>query len=206
MPTRLEDRVAALELAMSDKIKLEERVAALESTVETLRVQLAEIQPVVTEFETEKNRRDDASVELGARVGSIEKTVEDLAGKVEALRLSAEQYQAEWPKVGSEGGKGEGWQVAGRGKRQVRLSESSGAAGSNRKVTWGEQLARTGDKVLVMGDSLARGVGYKMKRQFDDVFDVRAVGGSKLGQVSQAAKTLKKTQRETWWLLQGQTA
>ena len=157
----------------SDCSKLEEKLLVLESAMQLLRDELIKLKPVSAELESEKNLRECAIVELGDTIGGIGRTVQDLAGKVEALSISFEQREQERLKVVSEGGEDGSWQVVGGRKRAgAKQGESRAAAGRNHKVTWGEQLEVTGDKVVVLGDSLARGVGYKMKKAFDDVFDV----------------------------------
>lgn len=46
------------------------------------------------------------------------------------------------------------------------------------------RLCESKGRILVAGDSLARGMGYKLKEQCGDMVDVRAYGGAKLGSIA----------------------
>ena len=48
------------------------------------------------------------------------------------------------------------------------------------KLSWAQELRQSKRKVVVAGDSLARGMGHKLKEQCGDMISIRAESGAKL--------------------------
>lgn len=75
------------------------------------------------------------------------------------------------------------------GRRQRREMENSAnitpSAVPEPKVSMAQKLRKTIQNIVVTGDSLARGVGHKLKEQVGDIVEVRAFGGAKLKRVTE---------------------
>jgi len=183
---------------------LEDRIIALETAVESLTARLGSIEPRVVELDGDGSRRQVEVSTLEDKVVSLEKTVQVLADRLDAFCLSFQESQALWPKVGCED----------RGRHEAS-SKSSGAeqlqAGTEVRAEQGaearaetcERTCTSPAKVLVLGDSLARGMGYKLRSKLGEGVEVRAVGGAKVGAVAQSVGQLPKDPARTLVVVAG---
>ncbi len=184
--------------------RLDDRITELESTVQSLIDRLARLDPVSDELGSEQTCRKCASVDLEDRVSRLETSLRELSGKVEALAVSPDQHQQQWPRVGSEAKTGkDGWTLVTRKRTESARSKTSTEEAGDRKVTVGEKIRSSEGNVVVMGDSLARGMGYKLREQVGDRVAVKAVGGSRLSEVSQAVGTLPIDKRRNLVVVAG---
>ena len=69
-----------------------------------------------------------------------------------------------------------------------------GSTANPTKIACRTKLAHTEDTILVIGDSLARGAGYKLQKQCGrQIVEVRSAGGARLKQIEQNISLLEKS-------------
>lgn len=161
--------------------KLEERVVALETALEDIKVTLAKLEA-----------REAVCIVVEDRLTKLERLVGDVASSVEACRVRLEERDAQWPVVGrkgnsrsKEGGRNVGSGAQAETKVKVPGSDNVG------EVSVCDLFKDATGKVLVVGDSLARGMGHKLRYQCgNNLVQVEAVGGAKLGQVADSVAGL----------------
>jgi len=167
--------------------RLEERLVALERAVESLK---EELKLVREEVKSGGEARGAVDVAVDERVGRVEEQVGELASVVETCRIRQVEYDREWPAlegnegVGEPGGDDGFTTVVGRKKRRVGNGSRVSGSGAMASVSFAEKLKRTQRKVTVVGDSLARGVGFKLREHSGSMVEVQAVRGAKLGAVA----------------------
>ena len=186
---KLEDRVVALEAA------LDKRVVALEASLDRLTGILASFEPRLKSLEEEASRREGVVVGLDDKLAKLEEKFQVAQDSVEAYRASVREFEELRPKVDDVGS--DGFEVVvGKGRRrQSKVSVSGSVVGAvevRRGTPWAQRLRTSGERAVVIGDSLARGMGHKLRDQLGDIVDVRAVGGAKLGAVSRSVSELKE--------------
>lgn len=167
--------------------KFEDRIVALEEAVQKLTDRLDRMELFRTEASNQGSIREGKVVQIEDKVAGLERDISDLISRIEAFRLKFNDFDATWPKVSSKGIGGEGSaDIVARGT-ECRNSEVTAS-----RTTKGVNLSTSGDRLVIIGDSLARGVGFKLKEQLGDVVEVKAVGGNRLEQVSQRVGELSK--------------
>ena len=168
---------------------LEERVKSLEAAVELLSEKLRKFEPTVCEFADVSSRLADKeaeNVELASKIEVLETQIRDITGRVEAVSLGFTEYAEQWPKINSDDNNDFTEVRNPRNVRKNRLCKST----VENKVTFGTKLSNSTDNILVTGDSLSRGVGYKLKDQCGSLVEVKSVGGAKLEAVSSTVSQL----------------
>ena len=175
--------------------KIEDRVAALEKAIEVFTEKFKRFDVVelsLDEVKSSAASRDVVSLEIEERVGKVELQLGELASKLEAMRL---EHERQWPAL--EKKVDEGFTLveskkARRGKSSSETDVLDKSAVVGPKTSWAQQLRQTKRNVVVAGDSLARGVGYKLKEQCGDVININAESGAKLSTVSNSIEKLNK--------------
>ena len=135
------------------------------------------------------------------RLDKIEHLVDELASKVEVCRIKMEEYDNQWPAVSDSGSSDNvkfnlvQYKNGKRDKRGVTKEVSEGAnvnssGTSTTRVSMAQKLRSKERKVVVLGDSLAVGMGYKLKEQCGGIIDVKAHGGAKLEKVADTVQKL----------------
>ena len=177
--TRTEERLSCLEMAVA---KLTETVIKLEAAIST------------ETLET-KSAREALKLDMDGRLEEFDRNVKDLSGRIEACVLRFDDMDRQWPVVGRDATKNLGQ------KDKTTNKTETGTVGLRQgpKVTPTAPVGVTSrtksqidsdghrqeakGKILVVGDSLARGVGYKMTSMYGDSVKVDAVGGAKIKDV-----------------------
>lgn len=163
---------------MASNGKLGERVAALEQALGEIKVVLGQVEA-----------REAECIVVEDRLSKLERLVQDVASSAEACRLRLEERDSEWPVVGKvvqPGGSADRGGAVGR-KVEVKVADSG------TKVTVSGLLRGATGKVLVTGDSLARGMGHKLREQCgNNLVEVAARGGATLAQVADSVAGLRK--------------
>lgn len=132
---------------------------------------------------------------LEGRLKTLEGKVDESLSKSEVCSVRLEEIEQVKIKQKSE------WLSVERNKRG-RLVASESTSGGPAKIensqsspeealdvvvnprgTWGHKVRNFKGKFHVVGDSLARGAGFKLRSQLGDFVEVQAVGGAKLSQV-----------------------
>jgi len=116
------------------------------------------------------------------RVVKVETQVMEIGDAVEALRVRFQEFKSEFPTP-----------------TEIKSSEESpvqelSAAGSSRNAesgSCGEKLKVTENSVLIVGDSLSRGVGDKLKDQCGKVFERESRGGARIESITEDIKKLE---------------
>ena len=161
--------------------KLEEQVKLLEESLELLSQRLSKFEPAVCELASVSSRLADKEAEclaLASKVDVLEKRIEDMAGRIEAVSVGFTEYAEKWPKISNDDKDfTEVCTRKSKRKSNVRKSISEG------RKTFGHKLTNVADRIVVTGDSLSRGVGYKLKDQCGSMVEVKSVGGAKLEEV-----------------------
>ena len=131
------------------------------------------------------------------RVKSVNVAVEELKDKVTAVEVKIKDLE--------EGGE---WkEVVGRNRKQISVAAVSknegrevgvqavvavGTGSVHSKMTYADKVKANGKKtVLVLGDSLVRGVGKKLEAQLGEVFSAKSIGGARIETVTEEVKKLE---------------
>ena len=175
--------------------KIEDRVAALEKAMELVTEKLKKLETMSVGIDEVKNSvaaRDVVSLEMEEKVVKMEKQIGEVASKLEAMILEQDK---EWPALVKKDD--DDFTLVERKKerrsKEIRATEQrnkSTAVGT--KVSMAQELERCEREVVVVGDSLARGVGYKLREQCGDMVSVKAESGAKLGVVSKFVESMDK--------------
>ena len=172
-----EERITRL---LKGQEELRDRLAKLEKAF------LTEIRDIKAEISEIKSVREVSSQVMLGRLDDIGRDMQDLRGRVEACVLTHDDVKRQWPVVGD---------CTGDSGLKGKVTNGSTEGRPSDKVTTGSSEVRQGarrnngvatdtrGKILVVGDSLARGVGYKMTELYGDMVEVNAVGGAKLRDV-----------------------
>jgi lysophospholipase L1-like esterase len=113
------------------------------------------------------------------RMSKLESQVTEIGDKAVALGLRFEEFKAEYPTPLEEKELSE----------KVRSAVNNGRSSKPRSCN--EVLRSTKDSVLVLGDSIARGVGEQLRSQSDKVFEQRGRGGATIDSVTEGIAELK---------------
>lgn len=154
------------------KVKNADRIIALERAVQQLTEKLEKLNVSALglhELKTKVETREAVNEEIEGRLGKLELQVGELASKLEILSIKFEDFNREWPTLGS------------RNKENSTTINSQNSHGDKKGQPVQSVLER---KIVVTGDSLARGVGHKLRDQCGRMVDVKAVGGAKLSEVA----------------------
>ena len=182
-------------MATTRSSKIEDRVLALEKAMEILNEKLKKLEIVslgIDEVKSSVAARDVVSVEMEERLGKMEHQMGELASKLEVMRI---EYDNQWPPLEK---KDEASftvvesKKARRGRGNVANAVQGKSAVVGSKASLAQKLGECKRKVVVAGDSLARGVGYKLREQCGDMIDVKAESGAKLGAVTDMVGSLDK--------------
>ena len=194
---------------------MEERVEALEKAVQSIVEKLQKLDGMCVSFEETKGRveaRMAVDTEDEVRLVKVEKQLEEVASKLEIVNLKVDEFNREWPAMPAENssseGEGGGQAAAvkeGRSgadngdggefeevRKKRRTNRRSRATTVPSKTTFAEKLRKTQKKILIQGDSLARGVGHKLKEHCGEMIEVSAVSGAKLGEVASSVESLAR--------------
>ena len=175
--------------------KIEDRVLAVEAAIQGFNEKLKKFEVLESSIDDVKSSaaaRDVVRADLEERLGKVEEQLGELASKIEAMILV---HDKEWPAL--ERKEDEGFTVveSKKGRRDKRSSVNEVQGKSPvvvPKTSLAQKLGQSKRKVVVAGDSLARGVGHKLKEQCGDMINVRAESGAKLGAVSNFVESLDK--------------
>jgi hypothetical protein len=140
-------------------------VKKLEQTVD-------ELKDRVTAFETQ-------AVELnGNDVKKLEQTVDELRDRVTAFETQTEEFKKEWPSIDE-------WKEIKTSKRMEK------AARQSVRLSFAEQFKdKKRDTVVLVGDSLVKGVGQKLEAN-SHMFSTVCKGGAKIEQISDEISKLE---------------
>lgn len=188
---RTEERLKAIETAieviMARLTTIDERVNELNPL--SKRLEEAESKQAITELGLDEKIKD-VSIETDSKVASSELRCEDklkdvatnlqvIADKTIALEMKVSEMSKEWPTP----------------REAMLLStqkRSVNATGETNKPSFAEKhKSRPKDTVLLIGDSLARGVGAKLEQQSNFVTAV-AKGGAKIEDITVVISKLEK--------------
>lgn len=151
------------------------------ATVKSLSERLVVVESMLAKL-VEQVGRIEIELSDKERLSEIEKKVSEIGDQALALGIKLEECRAEWPtpaesvKVNKSvdritGGLGKSADVEGKSCRSI--------------------LEASDESVLVLGDSLARGVGDKLRLQCGEVFSKLSRGGAKIETLSVEALKLK---------------
>lgn len=159
------------------------------------------------ECKCSESRGTELSTSLGTRLTEVENTLGDLSTQVLTVSLKCDDL-VEKGNLKSDDSVKKGnlkcealpetgnFSVAAatqKGTEQDRSKGGSEGVGSAVvEKLGGNRVNSAGLKFVVVGDSLARGAGYKFKKQCPDEVEVKAVGGAKLGRVREEIRGMKE--------------
>jgi hypothetical protein len=192
-----EERLSRLEKAQEEIL---EKLAKLEKAFST------EISEIKAEIREIKSAREVLSLDIDGRLDDFGRDMQDLRGRVEACVLSHDDINRQWPVVGNStddsGLKDKVTNSSPAGKLADRTTQVISEGGQDVRRSTG--VAReTEGKILVVGDSLARGVGFKMTQLYGDNVEVNAVGGAKVKDVLSSVRSVTPGKTETLVVIAG---
>lgn len=176
--------------------KVEDRLVVLERAIEVFRDRFRQLEVAVLGIDDVKSTiaaRDVVNLEVEDKLTRMEMQMGELASNLEILKVKFEDFDKQWPALGAKAD--EGFSVVGgkkmdRGKGEKKVPVASACPDPTKKFSY--KLQNSKQNVLVTGDSLARGMGYKLKEQCGNMVDVRAFGGAKLGRITDNIVHLSK--------------
>ena len=175
----------------------EDRIVALESAIALMSESIRKLEVAVLGVDEVKSAvaaREVVNLAVEDRLSTLEKQVQELASGVEGVKIRFEDFDKEWPALGDENG--EGFTVV-EGRRSKRgrargTPLSVAPAAPEPRLSMAHRLRESSGRVLIAGDSLARGVGHKLREQCGDMVEVRAFGGAKLGSVRDSVVGMRR--------------
>lgn len=120
------------------------------------------------------NNREEYGKLVEGRIDHIEKTIQELSDRLTAFELHVKE---EWPKPGAE------WTTV---VNKPRKNESTNV----KKMTFGERY-KDKASVVLLGDSLVRGVGQRLQSQNSDMFTSVSKSGAKIEDMVEEVGKLK---------------
>lgn len=189
---KYEARIVALEKALlgqtSEITEIKARLDKLESAFSEVRLGSESV------FRVKCEKGDEAL----RRVDETENSVGNLGSEIKACSLKLCELEQAWPALsansaasyaatvrksprGKASNVGVGHRkVTGHTTKATDSSNRGASSGSASKRSFGDQLRSSKDKVLVIGDSLARGAGSKLVQQCGVAARFNATSGAKL--------------------------
>jgi len=159
---RIEEKLSAMELKLCNV-----KDSAIDSSNEDLSKASQELLSRVTICEMNTNDR----------LGKLEKRITEVEDKAVALGVRFQDFKSEFP-------------TPAEAKAAESLVNDQTVDG-NTGISCGECLKATKETVLVLGDSIARGVGDKLKAQCGKVFERSSRGGARIESVGEDIMKLK---------------
>lgn len=189
----------------------EDRIDKLEKAFSELNARISKCEvafPVgLSDVRASFEARETVNLELEGRIYTLEGSLRTLSDKVDGLLLRFEDYAREWPAIGSSKQCSEASAVAlslsGSKDETVSRHRSSEVGGRSRATS-----GTDGRKVVVVGDSLARGAGHKLKARVSrnvgrDAVEVKAFGGAKLRNVADEVDKIQPDRNTTLVVVAG---
>ena len=157
----------------------------------------------VTELESQTAKFGDWTSSLGTigKLADVKQSVLDLTDQVVAASVKLSEINLAFIGSSVEVGKLDD-KVVGVREAENQVTCRAGAP-VKRKQPCKELISNTKGKIVVMGDSLARGAGHKLKQQCGDVVRVDAMGGAKLWQVKDKVCDMREDKNKTVVLVAG---
>lgn len=194
---------------MATRVKeIEERVLALEQQLKLfsgIGDRLARVEAILGVTNGSEDSKVPTLDGFDGRLKVVEGKVDESLSKAEVCSLRLEELEkAEGPADGEQNG----W------SRRVRSSHGRlvNSAGDKEEAlnivalpakSWGRKTRMFKGSVSVVGDSLARGAGYKLKKQLGDFVEVNAVGGAKLKNTLENIKGMEEDKLKTLVIVTG---
>lgn len=212
---KLEDKMIVVEATLRLVLK---RLGVIEGQSTNLRevlTRLGELEDEykgLSEVESRVGQCEAAELGMDERVKALDEKLGKIGDRTEACVLKLGEFEEAWPRPKTETFA----KVAGKkaAKKPRIPDEAPKIAHSNRysclstddkdvspeeaqperpKVSCGTMLARTKDKVVVVGDSLSRGAGFKLRAQCGEhLVDVRSIGRARLEDIEKKIKLQDK--------------
>ena len=190
---------------MSQIKMVDERLKLVETLVTVLTEKLDKLEERL--IETTAQKEDLASQIVSVKISSqeaiktLQETVEGLKGEVATYEMLLKERKEEWPtprestptqadsipgkSIGSES-TSDGFQDV-RSRRSKRKSKGTPAV----KISFAEKhRLRSGETVVVVGDSLVRGVGKELERD-SHMFTTHSIGGARIETITKELDKFK---------------
>jgi lysophospholipase L1-like esterase len=149
----------------------------------------------IEEVKSSVAARDVVGLEVEERLSKMEQQMGELSSKLEVLKIKFDDYDKQWPALRGNGTEDLKLVDGQNGSREKRKDDRVGSGGTTNtvtKVSMAQKLSGTKRKIVVIGDSLARGVGHKLREQCGDMVKVEAFGGAKLGKIADSVSGMSK--------------
>ena len=196
-------------MAATRKVTVEERLTVVEKTLEKILAQLKLMEVLdgriqecekrgKESIENAKSQDSDQKIvmtseEILSRIGvgeirnedrvvKLETQVMEIGDTVEALRVRFQEFKSEFP-IPTE--------IKSSEKSPVQELPAAGSSRNAESGSCGEKLKVTENSVLIVGDSLTRGVGDKLKDQCGKVFERESRGGARIESITEDIKKLE---------------
>jgi hypothetical protein len=169
------DRVGRLEGQIGEvKNKTKGDFSEVKSVVDDLSSQVVAVSLKLQDFEKEW-----PTVRQAQRMSC--KATDGTQSRQPSVRYDAREIKVQERSEGSKLPSSKVSEAAERSSNLVACGRDNKPVGP--KVPWGRRIKVSKRKIVVLGDSLARGAGYKIKEQCGSLVEVNAVGGAKLGEI-----------------------
>lgn len=207
---------------------LDVRMTQLEDMLQRLEAKLANIEKQLASRIDSTNGTVAAigteQVNLEGRVGGVESKFSEVASRVEVCAVRLDEWEKAWPALGKDKETSNStveqpaeaeFQQVKRKKPRTRANSAptdtrqpealpSPPPEGTKKVSCGERIRLTKDKVVLVGDSLARGVGYKLQAQCgNDLVHVEAKGGARIEDITRTLRERKHDERRHLYVVAG---
>ena len=136
---------------------------SVESRLSSLETKAVEVQVKVKDCKESIDSEVSASLGYDKRLTEVESSVGDLSSQILAVNLKCDDI-VEQGKLS--------YAAVLKGKDHPKMKVSRGSESSAAVKSRGSRLTSGGLKVTVVGDSLARGAGYKLKKQCPEDVEV----------------------------------
>lgn len=178
----LGERLDKIELFLG--IPIDDSVESnVECRLNSLETKTVEVQTKVKECRESLESEVSASLGRDTRLTEVEDSLGELSSKILAVNLKCDDLVEKGNLSADEIAKG----------KEHPKSKGGNEDGSSLVVkSRGSRLGSGGLKVAVVGDSLARGAGYKFKKQCPEEVEVKALGGAKLSKVREEIRGMKE--------------
>ena len=207
-------------MSEAKSIEVEARIAAMERKVEELNnrvdVSIKNVEDKIAELISKVESRVDAiDIRMEKISEDLDSRIKDIDSKSEINTVRLENFEMQWPILNSrdDGNDADGDFEIVRSRRfrrqEKNMSAALDATGTSsscvgNKKTWGSIIQQTENSVMVIGDSLARGVGHKLKQQCGtNVVTVESMSGAKIADVKRKISGLAKDEKRELVVLAG---
>jgi lysophospholipase L1-like esterase len=177
----MDDRLKIVEASVNERLKI------VEAAVKSMAAELKELGTRVEEGLKEASRESKETASTAKvsetvcvdKIGVLGKTVEELTSSVTAVELAVNEVREQWPTPNE-------WKTAVNARNCKKMTKAATVKKMSFAEKWKNKSAET---VVVLGDSLVRGVGQHLQRD-SHMFSFNSISGARIETVKEEVEKL----------------